>query len=218
MKITLKIIGIVAFFSLVAYTLTYPYELTYKGTEDIILIEESYKYTSLEQVINRPEFKDKVLFIHIGEPLETELLIPNYTGNNANKVTTVNNEKRIIYSKSKPYGYQLKKLSELNNRYKDKDFKLIFLSNSDSHTEKKYDDIRKWKTIIKKYEIEGTHLIMNEELHTKMRAKAKNITGKRFFPLNIIVNKKGEIINNNGTSPTFFQEKLFVELDSILKQ
>ncbi len=218
MKIIFKISGIILFFILVGYILTYPYEMSYKGTDEITLLEDSYESTSLEEIINRSEFIGKTLFIHIREPLEREWLTPKYIRNDTNKVTTINNEKRIIRSKSKPYKYQLKKLSELNNRYKNKDFKLVFLSDSDSDTEKKEDDIRKWKAIIKKYEIAGTHLIMSPELHKKMRAKVKSITGKRFFPHNLIVNKNGEIVNNNAPSPSFFQKKLYAELDSLLKQ
>ncbi len=99
MKTILKIVAIIAFFTATAYALTYPYELAYKGTEDIILIEESYEYTSLEQAINRPKFNGKVLFIRIGYVFESERVIPNYTGKNENKIIIGDDgKKHIIHS------------------------------------------------------------------------------------------------------------------------
>jgi hypothetical protein len=213
MKITLKIIGIVAFFSLVAYILTYPYELAHKGTEDIILIEESYEYTSLEQVINRPEFKDKVLYIKVWEPfsgeylpytkkeLDTSTVYFNWNNKDSNKVNgkldfTLPKKGKIV--KYFDFEHQYKLFSELTNKYKNKDIAFISLANPDSDLETKSDDLRKWKMAIKKHQIKGYHFIMNPKLCQKIRTQISEITNNRFLPFHIIVDKEGQIVNFNA--------------------
>jgi hypothetical protein len=77
MKTILQILYIVLFFILIGFALTYPYELSYHGDDEIILLEDSYESSSLEELINRPEFKNNVLYIKIWEPFEQDVL--NYS-------------------------------------------------------------------------------------------------------------------------------------------
>lgn len=230
MKIILKILGIVAFFSLVGYVLTYPYELSYKGSDEIKLIEESYEYTSLEQVINRPEFKDKVLYIKVWEPFRQEYLpytkkeltafktkIDSLKGfsskeNKAKIKSLRNREIKDVIS----FSHQYKLFSELTNKYKNKDIAFISLANPDSDMETKNDDFRKWKMAIKKYQIKGNHFIMNPELCKKIRAQISEITNNRFLPFHIIVDKEGQIVNFNAPMVQN-KEMLYMELEKYLE-
>ena len=84
MKTTSRILGIVVFFFLLGYILTYPYELSYHGNNEIILLEDTYQDTSIQELITREEFKNKVLYIKIWEPFELEV-IP-YTENELEKL------------------------------------------------------------------------------------------------------------------------------------
>jgi len=219
MKRTIQIISIILFFSVMGYALTYPYELSYHGDDEIIIIEESYEFKSLEEVINRPEFKNKVLYIRLGTPLESEILIPDYYGDAENKVSIGRDgNKRIIHSKSKPNEYQLRTLAEMKSHYKNAELEMLFLSFSDSKSNQKNDEFRKWKAIVKKNKIKGYHLIMSTKFYKEMRDRPKPKKRKTIFPYNLIVNKQGVVVNSNAPSPSFDKERLYAELDSILKQ
>lgn len=221
-----QIAGIILFFTLAAFVITYPYELAYTGTEDIKPIDESYEYTSIEQVLDRPEFKNKVLYIRIGEPLEDEIINPKkYEPANSNQVIVKEDgEKAIVHSRRLPYEYQLQTLKETRNRYKDKGFEMVFLSDSDSDVmpkspKKKKEDLRKWKSIIKKYKIAGHHFIMSPEFYSDMVVQLKEIKKNGpLFPHNVIIGRHGILINNNALSPSYEKERLYKELDSIILQ
>ena len=218
MKAILKIISIITFFSLVSYTLTYPYELAYSGEEGIVLIEESYESNSLEQLINRPEFKDKVLYITLGNLLESEVIkVKKEDYDNTNKNFKDNRIKIFKASEFKTKEYRLKKNSELYERYAEKDFILIHLS-IPYYVNQKKDALRNWKTEIKESKIKGTHCIMSPDLLKKMNAKIKNTTTEPLFPHAFIINKQGEIIYNNAPSPSYEYNKLCAVLDSIINQ
>ncbi len=63
-KDILKIVGIIAFFSLLGYVITYPYEVKLDN-KDMVLIEDMHgkKFNTLEDIINYPELKGKNLYI-----------------------------------------------------------------------------------------------------------------------------------------------------------
>lgn len=184
------------------------------------MIEDYSDYTILEQVIHRPEFRNKILYVRIGEPLESERLIPNYKGGKANKITIRDNEKKqIIHSKNQPYYFQVQQLFKFKEHYENKDVALVFIDLPDSDTDTQEDDLRKWKAIIKKYKVRGYHVMMNTKAYLKMRNDIEIETGiSPYYHYNLIVNKKGEIVNNNAPSPRFEKEKLYAELDSLLTQ
>jgi hypothetical protein len=242
MKIVLKIVGIIIFFSISAYTLTYPYELSYKGTKDIKLIEESYEYTSLEQIINRSEFKDKVLYIRVWEPLEREIC--NYSLKEQKKqrdsiikliendtldkdITTPERIRNNLFLSGKmgivkdviSFEEELKYLSEMQEDYQSKNIAFVFLTRPVSEFKTKQNDLRKWKAAIKKHKIKGNHFIMSPKLESKLISKIKAIKGNNMvvFPHNFIVDKYKNIVNKNAASPSFEKEILYSELDSILK-
>lgn len=242
-KKIIQIIGIILFFCVVAYALTYPYELSYSGNEDIKLIEESYEFTSLEQVIDRPEFKGKVLYVRVWEPLEHEFYnyqLKKVKGGQKDyllKVIEADALKPYVLTSKKISGGgflsgkraldkdvisfegQLKRLSEMEENYKNENIVFVFLTRPDSDFKKKEDDLRKWKAVIKKFKIKGFHFVMCSELEGELVTKIKEIKENRFvFPHNFIIDKQGNIVNNNAASPSFEKEKLYAELDSILKQ
>ncbi|MDO5969287.1 hypothetical protein Q4Q35_05655 [Flavivirga aquimarina] len=218
MNYLLKILGIVLSFTLIGYALTYPYELSYTGEDGVILIEDPKEFTSIEQVIHRPEFKNKVLYVRIGEPLEAEILRPNYNDNKANKIIVRDNgEKQIIHSKSQPYYFQLQRLSELKEHYSNQEVVLVFIDFPDSDTNTQEDDIRKWKAIIKKYKVKGCHVMMNSKAYLKMRHDIEKEKGiPSYLHYNLLVSKNGKIVNDNAPSPSFNKEKLYREIDSLL--
>lgn len=220
MKYLIKSLAIVLFFTLAGYALTYPYNLSYEGEKDIFLIETSKEACSIKDILNRPEFKNKVLFVRVGVPLESEILIPKFDDAQTNKIIIhKNGKKQIIHSKNQPYYFQLQRLSELKEHYNNKEVALVFIDfpNVDSNLQE--DNLRKWKATIKKYKIKGYHILINLKVYTKvMRAleKEKGISGN--VHCNFLVNKKGEIINGNAPSPTFNLEKLYTKIDSLLAQ
>lgn len=72
MKTLLRISGISLVVFIFGYLLTYPYELHFSGTDEVKLISDSDSITSLTQVINHKEFKNKVLYIKIWEPYDDD--------------------------------------------------------------------------------------------------------------------------------------------------
>jgi hypothetical protein len=216
-KNILKIISIVTFFSAMAFALTYPYELSYNGTEDVRLIEESHEYTSLEQVINRPEFKGEVLFIRVGYVFESERIIPNNSKFENTHSFSEDGTPYIVHSVKDPYVYQINTLCEMNEKYKDK-VKMIYLSLPPYYksSQSNQDGLRKWKAFIKRYPVKGYHLRMSNELRKKLRDLKVSNNDKYIFPYNLIIDKKGKIIDTIAPSPIFEKQKLYRKLDSIL--
>lgn len=230
MKTTLQIIAIAFFFSIIGYVLTYPFELSYRGEKGIILIEESHDISSLSELIDRDEFKNKVLYIKIWEPDASEIF--RYTQEDLKKLTnreksffksnTITNDKEHkefianggllnCYDPEDQYDYQ----PELINTYKNKDIVFIYLTAFNADFEMKEDKLRRWKSAIKRHKIEGYHIILSYNSFENLKKGIPNLNEYN-LPHNLIVDKKGVIINFNAPNPRD-KELLFPELDATLK-
>lgn len=230
MKVILKIASISLFFFIIGYILTYPYELLYGGDDNIKLIEESYECKSLEELLDRKEFRGKVLYVKIWEPFEHE--VKSYT-----EEEFVQYRKKLDSLKSDPDSPEYKKTSlilngrivksykienqvdnllKVSSRYIGKDVEFIYVTYPDSDTKKKRDDMRKWKTAMKKFKIKGYHLIMNHKLFTQIRDQYRERNEHRYLPYQILCNKRGEIVNLEAAWPQN-QKLLISQIDKLLK-
>ncbi|AOW08524.1 hypothetical protein [Flavobacterium gilvum] len=230
MKTTLQIIGIASFFAIIGYVLTYPYELSYSGEKDIILIEDSHDISSVSELTHRDEFKNKVLYIKIWEPDASEIF--RYTQEDLKKLT--NREKSFFkndittndkesnefianggilkyYDPEDQFYYQ----PALINTYKNKDIVFVYLTAFKSDFEKKEDKLRRWKSVIKRHKIEGCHIILSYDSFENLKKEIPDLNEFN-LPHNLIVDKKGVIINYNAPNPRD-KELLFPELDAALK-
>ncbi|MDN5204624.1 hypothetical protein QQ008_24745 [Fulvivirgaceae bacterium BMA10] len=138
MKITLKILGIAAFFIAIGYVLTYPFELSYSGTNTVKILVESEHFSDLDDLIKRKEFNGKVLYISIAEPFESY------------------------------FDDGLGPLKELMNHYRHEEIVFVHLSRADSDYGRKNNEIRKWKVGIEAYKLKGYHALMLPDLQKKI--------------------------------------------------
>jgi hypothetical protein len=210
-----QILAIVLFFFIVGYVLTYPYELSYHGSETVILLEDSYENTSLEELINRKEFKGKVLYIRIWEPFDTEVKpytdkelktfksqldsLKDDTDSDEYKLLAMKVEDRIVQAVS--IEEQLNALEIISNKYKNSDVAFIYITDPDNHSESRKNDLRKWKTAVKKYETPGYHMIMNPELVRQIKQHLKERTNNSYLPFFLLANKLGNIVDYQAPWP-----------------
>lgn len=206
-KNILQILGIALFFFLIGYVLTYPYELSYNGSETVVLLDDSYEKTSLEELINRKEFEGKVLYIRVWEPFDTEAR--PYTDIEQEsfqkqldslKGNTDSNEYRHLSMKVKgrllqriSIEEQLDALEIISSKYQNSNVAFVYITDPDNDFISKKDDLRKWKMAVKKYETSGYHLIMNPSLAKQIRQHFNEITNSGVLPKYLLVDKQGNI-------------------------
>ncbi len=109
----------------------------------------------------------------------------------------------------------------MKTHYNNEEIEIVYLILPPyGETSKKTDNFINWKSFIKKYPVKGNHMIISPQLYKKLRdSRHKGVVrDTHLFPYNLIVNKQGNIVNNNAHSPIFEKEKLYTELDSTLKQ
>ncbi len=215
MKTILQILGIASFFFLVGYALTYPYELSYKGDDEIILIEDSYEYSSFEEIINREEFKNKVLYITHWEPFDTELIpySEKELGEFRLKIDSLKSipnsaeYKRLLQVEKgrlvKPFPIedQLKYFFAVSNNLKNRELEFIYIADPDNDLISKHSEIRMWKAAIKKFQIAGHHFVLNPDLSDKVREQIYEITNNIYLPQYCLVNKQGSIVDFKVPDP-----------------
>jgi hypothetical protein len=185
-----KIIGIISFFSLLGLGLTYPYELSYKGNEDIKIFDKETNLTSINEVIDRPEFKGKVLYITIWEPFEE-------------------------HYHDQPLALPSKELKAMQARYKGKNLEFVYITRPDSDSKYLEDDLRKWKAAVKTYQFKGNHFYMNPIFYRSLW-DAEGIRNLG-LPYYLIADQEGTITNYIAKSPKSNPLSLFRELDMLLK-
>lgn len=209
-KSILQIMGIILFFFLIAYFLTYPYELSYNGNDSIILLEDSYEKTSLEELINRKELNGKVLYIRLWEPFDTET--KDYTGkeleafehrldslrkqNSSVKYNLYTTDKEGVKSLKIPIEEQINALNTIYNKYKTSDVALVYIADPDNDLISKKDDFRKWIKGVKEFGTPGYHMILNQELLKKIHGKLND-----YLPYFLLADKQGNIVNYQAPWP-----------------
>jgi hypothetical protein len=214
MKKILQILSIALFFFLIGYALTYPYELSYHGSETVILLEDSYEKTSLEALIDREEFKGKVLYIRIWQPFWTEY--KSYTMNELETMqsrldslkndTTSEDYKTLsteVQGRTLQYSSieeQLIALDTISQKYKNSDIAFIYIADPYNSYPSRKDYLRKWKMAVKQHESPGYHLIMNPELANQVRQRIDS-TYNGCYPRYLLANKQGKIINYEAAWP-----------------
>lgn len=211
----IQLLGIALFFILIGYVLTYPYELKYRGSDKVIIFEDSYDATSLDELTNRKEFNGKVLYIKIYEPFDTEIkpysvkeLEAFKNQLDALKETPESEEYKLLamkmegqFVKTVSLEEQINALAILSEKYKNTNLALVCIADSDNDSQSKSDDLRKWKMALKKHKISGYHLIMNRKLVDKVRQKLIETTNNAYLPFYLIADKQGTIINYQAPYP-----------------
>lgn len=214
-KNIVQILGIILFFFLIGYLLTYPYELSYHGSKTVILLEDSYEKTSLEELINRKEFKGKVLYIRIWEPFDNEVKpytlseldtfqsrldsLKDDTTSDEYKLLSMKVEGHILQSIS--IEEQLDALETISRKYKNSDVTFIYITDPDNDSQSRKDDLRKWKMAVKKYATPGYHMIMNPKLVKLVKQHLKETTNNGYLPFYLLANKQGNIIKYQAPWP-----------------
>jgi hypothetical protein len=210
-----QIAGIILFFFLTGFVLTYPYELSYHGNDEIILLEDSYEKTSLEELINRNEFKGKVLYIRIWEPFDTEIkaysekelatfqsqldTLKDNIDSDEYKLLSMKLKGQIVQGVS--IEDQLNAIEMLLPKYKNDDVAFVYITYPDNNYQNRKDDFRKWKTAVKRYKTPGYHLVMNPELGKQVRRYFTETATKRYLPYYLLVNKQGKIVDYQAPWP-----------------
>jgi len=189
MKVVGKIVGVIVLFIGLGYAITYPYELSYSGSDDIILIEDSYSFSTISDIINRKEFKNKVLYIDVSEPFDRSF----------------EKEMKLKYDS----------FPSLIEEYENKNIVFVYLVRPDSDSRKKEDDFRKWIYGIKYYNLKGYHAIMSPPFYYKLIEDFPEINQNWLLPHNMIVNQDGEIVDRNAPAPNE-TEKLYPVLNKLL--
>ncbi|MDW7692995.1 hypothetical protein R9C00_10305 [Flammeovirgaceae bacterium SG7u.111] len=205
MKSIFQILGIALFFFLIGYFLTYPYELSYQGNETIILLEDSYECASMEELVNRKEFDGKVLYIRIWEPFDNEIKPYNSKELAAfhSKYELDPDESILLRAQGRvvrtvPLEKQLAAFDSVYQKYKNQPAAIVYITMPDNDFPNREDDFRKWKIAIKKYEIQGYHLVTNPELNKSIR-RDSTIEGP--LPFHLLVDKEGQIVNYQAPWP-----------------
>ncbi|UZR96409.1 hypothetical protein [Chondrinema litorale] len=231
LKTLLQILGIVSLFFLLGYVLTYPYELSYRGNDAIKLFEDSYEKASFEELINRKEFEGKVLYVKIWEPFDEgnmpytrhqqevfkDLLdsIRNDIGLEEYKFLSL--RLRAGIGQSVPTPAQIAAIESVNLKYNSRDFAMLHIANPDTRSKTKNDDFRKWKMAIKKYKLQGYHLLMNANCYKQVRQSILEKTKHPYLllPLYLLIDKQGHITNYQAAWPQD-STMLYTQIDSLL--
>ncbi len=203
-KDILKTAGIVAFFAFLGYVLTYPYEVELDN-KDMVLMSDKEQYKKLEDIINAPNLKGKILYI---SSLNNILL----------HIKGLEN-KRIFHTE----GY-----NKLYNKYEDVRFIYIYDNNNNMpfystfQSSRNEDYIREWKKVLKEVPIKGVHILAANELCNDMNKRnsvSKSVNYRNYYPYSIWVDKLGKIHETfevPSVSKKHFWRKIN-KLDSLLK-
>lgn len=214
-KTIVQIFGIILFFFLIGYILTYPYELSYQGSDTVVLLEDSYEKTSLNELISRDEFKGKVLYIRIWEPFDTEIKpysdkeletfrnqldsLKDNTDSDEYKLLSMKLEGRIFQSVS--IEYQLSAIEMLAQKYKNEDIAFVYIANPDNNSQSRKDDFREWKMAVKRYKTPGYHMVLNPKLGKQVRMHFKETMKNAYLPFYLLADKQGNITDYQAPWP-----------------
>lgn len=158
----------------------YYYDKSFKGNETVHLITGSDKINTLEDLINRKEFTNSVLYIDIWG------------------------------TSCGPCINEFKYAPELKERYHGKQIKFVYLSVPYLH----YNDEQKWKNMIQRFNLAGSHALISVELYDNIMSR-KGLEKPYSIPHYILVDKQGRIVELNALRPSNKQE-LYNQIDKIL--
>ncbi len=187
-KDIIKIVGIIAFFSLLGYALTYPYEVKLDN-KDMVLIEDMHgkEFKTLKDIINYPELKGKSLYI------------------------VSLNTFSMLHSYEEKYQY-IDVLNELHKKYKNTEFVYIYYPLF-YRSSRDIDYVRKWKDLLNKNQLEGYQFLGSDELRKNMN-NLVNFTN--YFPYAIFVNTLGDIDVKIPQGFNYTPRAFYKKLDSLL--
>ncbi len=192
-KDILKIAGIVTFFALLGYVLTYPYEVELLENKDMVLYGDILANQSLEDIINHPDLKNNILYMEELNKTHPDYLEPVY----------------------------MEKANKLYEKYRNKNIKFLYLYDAHLSSTRKQDHIRKWKMFLKKYPYKGYHFLVSKGFLAYIMGKQtpEELKKLRLLKLakGVLVNQNGQIIDRNAPSILDNPEAVSKKLDSLLK-
>ena len=178
---TFKIIGIIIFLGVSIYGFKYSYDISFSGNDKIKIIENYESTSSINDIIENPKFKNKVLYIDIWG----------------------------VYCK--PCIKEFKILPELKEKYKNDPIEFIYLASPYN----RIDDTQKWKSGIKKYNLQGYNALMSLTFYQDIWKEIPEMKNPFSIPHYLIVDKNGKVINPNAPRPSD-KKDLYNELDKLL--
>lgn len=181
MKKILKIILVILFIGVSIYGIKFLYDLSFSGTQEIKIIENYNDISSINELINQPEFKHKILYIDLWG----------------------------VYCK--PCIYQFQFMPEIKNKFKGKDIAYIYLATPYGHI----NDEQLWKSKMKKYKLEGHHVLMNMDFYKNIWNQIPGMTNKWAIPHYVLVDKNGKIVNANAPLPQN-QTELYLQINALI--
>lgn len=183
MKKTLKIVVLVIAIGIIGYGIKYLNDTTFSGNDRIKIIENYESISSLNDIINNPDFKNKVLYVDLWGVYCTPCIA------------------------------EFEYMPALKEKYKNEDVAFIYLSAPYN----RFDDTQKWKSGIKKYNLEGYNALMSMDFYNEIWKEVPKMKNPFSIPHYLIIDKNGKIINPNAPRPSG-KETLYVELDKLLEQ
>jgi thiol-disulfide isomerase/thioredoxin len=104
---------------------------------------------------------------------------------------------------------EFKQSKDLKQRYIDKPVKFVYLADLRNDSS----DIKRWKSLINKYELKGFHLQMSSKFYNSLYfIKGIQFTGKPHY---LLIDKNGLIVNPNAERPSS-KERLYKQIDKLL--
>lgn len=236
----LKIIGIIIFFSVLGYAITYPYKIGYNGGVDSILVEDIERFKTLEDVINYPDLKNSVLYVLVWNPSEDRISIFS----NKKEVLAIQNKKLAKIKEDENYQnyskeyierlkniilenkYNVKEIIDIDNyissikklqkKYENENFKIVFIEYPRNESYRKEDFVSKWKYFFEKHELKGYHFFASKQLIQNIKDVVNEKDESLLMPFRLLIDESGTIRNYNALSGVSNHEQLYQSVDSLL--
>lgn len=164
------------------YGIKYFNDLAFAGNESIMLVDGYEEILSLEELINKEEFKDKVIYIDVWG----------------------------VYCR--PCIDEFQHAVKLKGRYTNEPVAFLYLASPYN----RINDEQKWKSAIKKYHLEGYHVLMNAAFYDEIWSEVPDMDDPYLIPHYLLVDRKGKVVRQNAPRPSD-QQNLHFAIDQLLQ-
>lgn len=106
---------------------------------------------------------------------------------------------------------EFKYAAELKKTFKNKEVEFIYLASPYN----RFNDEQKWKAAIKKYNLEGYHVLMNMDFYYAIWKEVPEMENPFSIPHYLIIDKNGSVIDPNAPRPSE-KENLYAALNKSL--